>query len=59
MAADALAARQLTSKKTNPEFTLSDLGSEFSIGETAAYIMFFGDMKSGTAPKSLVEYLFG
>ncbi|KAI0881357.1 Cloroperoxidase [Annulohypoxylon maeteangense] len=58
MAANARVARLMTSNLTNPEYSLSDLGSAFSIGETAAYIGILGDKKSGTVPKSWVEYLF-
>lgn len=59
MAAASRHARVITSAITNPTFTLSELGSNFSYGETAAYIIVFGDRSSATAPKALVEYLFG
>lgn len=59
MAADSRLARLITSNNTNPNFTLSDLGSSFSVGETAAYVAILGDQKSGTVRKCLVEYLFG
>jgi hypothetical protein len=59
MAEMARLARITTSNTTNPTFTLSDLGAAFSVGETAAYIIFFGDIMSGTAPKNLVQYFFG
>lgn len=58
-AAAARVARMQTSQATNPNFTLSDLGSAFSIGESAAYIFILGDRVSGTVERSLVEYLFG
>ncbi|OTA57433.1 Cloroperoxidase [Hypoxylon sp. EC38] len=58
MAANARIVRLLTSNLTNPEYSLSDLGSAFSIGESAAYIGILGDKKSATVPKSWVEYLF-
>ncbi|KAI0380338.1 Cloroperoxidase [Hypomontagnella monticulosa] len=58
MAANARVARLMTSNLTNPEFSLSQLGDDFSIGETAAYIAILGDRKAGTVPKSWVEYLF-
>ncbi|KAF2263240.1 Cloroperoxidase [Lojkania enalia] len=58
MAADSRLARLITSNATNPNYTLSDLGSTFSIGETAAYILMLGNPKSGTVRKALVEYLF-
>ncbi|KAI1089183.1 Cloroperoxidase [Rostrohypoxylon terebratum] len=58
MASNARVARLMTSNLTNPEYSLSDLGSAFSVGESAAYIGILGDKKSGTVPKSWVEYLF-
>ncbi|KAF6816178.1 hypothetical protein CPLU01_13923 [Colletotrichum plurivorum] len=51
-------ARIHTSNMTNPTFSLSELGSGFSLGETAAYIIFFGDNVTGTANRSFVEYFF-
>lgn len=59
MASNARVARLMTSNLTNPEYSLSDLGSAFSIGESAAYVAILGDKKSGTVPKTWVEYLFG
>jgi len=59
MAADSRFARVITSNKTNPKFELSELGDQFSIGETAAYILFLGDREGATVRKELVEYLFG
>ncbi|KAI0893638.1 Cloroperoxidase [Annulohypoxylon nitens] len=58
MASNARVARLMTSNLTNPEYSLSDLGSAFSIGESAAYVAILGDKKSGTVPKTWVEYLF-
>ncbi|KAI1770776.1 Cloroperoxidase [Hypoxylon cercidicola] len=58
MAANARASRLMTSNLTNPEFTLSDTGSTFSFGESAAYVTVLGDKKSATVPKTWVEYLF-
>lgn len=59
MGANARLARVQTSNKTNPTFSMSDLGDAFSIGETAAYIGILGDVESGTVKRELVEYLFG
>lgn len=59
MAANARSSRLMTSNLTNPEFELSDTGSNFSVGESAAYITILGDKKTATVPKSWVEYLFG
>ncbi|KAI0179052.1 Cloroperoxidase [Hypoxylon sp. FL1284] len=58
MASNARASRLMTSNLTNPDFQLSDTGSVFSIGESAAYITILGDKKTATVPKSWVEYLF-
>lgn len=59
MAAKARLARIKTSNATNPTFSLSELGSGFSIGETGAYVGLLGDYASGTARKKVVEYFFG
>ncbi|KAI1372344.1 Cloroperoxidase [Hypoxylon crocopeplum] len=58
MAANARVARLMTSNLTDPEYSLSDLGSAFSVGESAAYLLAFGGKISGMAPKALVEYFF-
>ncbi|KAI0138289.1 Chloroperoxidase [Pestalotiopsis sp. NC0098] len=58
MAAAARLARVDTSMATNPTYSMSDLGNEFSLGETAAYIIALGDRDDATVPKSFVEYLF-
>ena len=59
MAAKARLARVHTSKATNPTFTLTKTGRQFSFGETAAYIIALGDRVTGTVKRSWVEYLFG
>ena len=59
MAANAMVARQSTSKATNPEYELSDLGDGFATGESAAYILVLGDKAAGTVDRSVVEFLFG
>ncbi len=59
MAAKARLARINTSKKTNPTYQLSDLGEAFTYGESAAYVVVFGDKKTGTVKRSFVEWLFG
>jgi hypothetical protein len=59
MAADARLARVHSSIATNPSYSMSDLGNEFSLGETAAYIIALGDRDDATVQKSFVEYLFG
>ncbi|MCJ1327625.1 hypothetical protein MMC10_004296 [Thelotrema lepadinum] len=57
-AADARLARMYTSNATNPTFSISDTGTIFSFGETAAYILILGDASSLTVERDLVEYLF-
>lgn len=52
-------ARLERSKKTNPQFSLSDLGEMFILGETAAFISILGDKGALTVDTTLVEYLFG
>lgn len=59
MGANALVARQATSKATNPTFNLSEIGTVFAYAETAAYIIVLGDKVSGTVERDMVEYLFG
>jgi hypothetical protein len=58
MAAKARYARIQTSKATNPEYSLSEKGSNFGIGEAAAYVIILGDKVTGTVKQSLIEYFF-
>ncbi|KAI1633809.1 Chloroperoxidase [Biscogniauxia mediterranea] len=59
MAANSRLARMRTSRETNPTFSLSELGSVFSAGEAAAYLLVLGDnTTAAVAPKARVEYLF-
>ncbi|KAI9695640.1 MAG: hypothetical protein M1820_008487 [Bogoriella megaspora] len=58
MAANARSARVHTSNTTNPTFSLSELGTAFGFGESAAYIIVLGDRISGTVNRTFVEYLF-
>ncbi|KAI1474497.1 hypothetical protein K445DRAFT_316179 [Daldinia sp. EC12] len=58
MAANARLARLMTSNLTNPEYSMSDLGSSFSIGESVAYVAILGSKETRTVPKAYVEYLF-
>jgi hypothetical protein len=59
MAAKARLGRIKTSAATNPTYELSDLGSQFTFGESVAYVLFMGDRTTGTANRSWVEWLFG
>ncbi|KAI1488734.1 Chloroperoxidase [Biscogniauxia mediterranea] len=59
MAANARLARMRTSRETNPTYSLSELGSIFSAGEAAAYLLVLGDnTTAAVAPKARIEYLF-
>ncbi|KAK1757950.1 heme-thiolate peroxidase [Echria macrotheca] len=58
MAAHARVARIKTSQATNPTYSLSNLGSEFSFGESVAYVVLLGDKVSGTANRSWVQFFF-
>ena len=58
-AANARLARMYTSNATNPTFNLSDTGVLFSFGETAAYLLVFGNAEGTSASRELVEYFFG
>ncbi|GLI75042.1 hypothetical protein PoHVEF18_003293 [Penicillium ochrochloron] len=57
-AALARKARVETSNATNPEFTLSKSALTLTYGESAVYIVTFGDRSAGTVRKSWVEYFF-
>ena len=59
MAANARVARIKTSQATNPTYELSELGKNFSFGESVAYMILLGDKNSGTANRSWVEFFFG
>ncbi|KAK3899268.1 Chloroperoxidase [Staphylotrichum tortipilum] len=58
MAARARLARIKTSKATNPTYSMSELGDAFTYGESAAYVVVFGDKTTGTVKRSWVEWLF-
>ncbi|KAK4223222.1 Chloroperoxidase, partial [Podospora fimiseda] len=58
MAADAMLARQRTSNETNPEYTMSELGRDFSIGENVAYVMVLGDKYGKKANRTWAEFFF-
>ena len=59
MLANGKLARQVTSKAFNPNYTFTSTTEAFSLGEVAAPIIVFGDMKAGTVDRSFVEYFFG
>jgi len=59
MAAAAMLARQKSSNLTNPEFSLSELGSAFSVGESVAYVVVIGDKQTRTANRTWLEFWFG
>lgn len=59
MAADARYYRIKSSQATNPTYQMSELGDAFTYGESAAYVVLFGDKESQTVPRSWVEWLFG
>lgn len=59
MASNARLARIKTSNATNPTYSMSELGNGFTKGESAAYVVIFGDKISGTVPRAWVEWLFG
>lgn len=58
-AARARLARVNTSKTTNPSFGFTKIGEQFSVGESAAYLIVLGNKTTRTANKTVVEYLFG
>ncbi|KAI0482016.1 Cloroperoxidase [Xylariaceae sp. FL0804] len=59
MAANARAARMMTSMLDDPAFSLSSTGSSFSVGESAAYLLVLGDNdQSRTVPKDRLVWWF-
>jgi len=59
MAAKARLGRIKTSQATNPMYEMSELGNQFTFGESVAYVGLMGDKVSGTANRSWVEWFFG
>lgn len=58
-AAKARLARVNTSNMTNPSFGFTKIGEQFSVGESAAYLIVLGNKTTRTANRTVVEYLFG
>ncbi|KAL2803087.1 Chloroperoxidase [Aspergillus granulosus] len=56
--ADARMARLETSKRTNPEHSLSALADGFSWGECASFFEIMADGTTGTVDKRFIEYWF-
>lgn len=56
--AKARMGRLETSKKTNPEHSLSALASGFSWGEMASFFEIMADGTTGTVKKDYIEYWF-
>jgi hypothetical protein len=59
MLANSKLARQISSRAFNPTYTFTSTNEAFSLGEVAAPIVAFGDIKAGTVQRDLVEYFFG
>ncbi|KAL0940551.1 uncharacterized protein CTRU02_203314 [Colletotrichum truncatum] len=57
-AARALASRQKSAEKVNPEFKLPLDGHTNSLGQTAMYLGLFGNYDNGNANRAWVEYFF-
>lgn len=51
--------RQLVSRSENEDYTFTASVEEFSLGEVAAPIIAFGDVKAGTVSRELMVYFFG
>lgn len=58
-AARARLARVHTSNATNPTFSLEGDSLSLSYGESAAYLLVFGNKSDGAVKKAYIEYLFG
>ncbi|KAI1258492.1 Cloroperoxidase [Xylariaceae sp. FL1019] len=56
--AAARASRHMRSALTNPDYSLSDTGYSFSMGENSALLSIIGDKHSQTVPKNWIEYFF-
>jgi hypothetical protein len=54
--AKARMGRLATSKKTNPEHSLSKLADGFSWGEMASFFEIMADGTTGTVEKKFIEY---
>jgi len=59
MGANAKLSRVIDSQSTNPTYTMTATGTKLAFGETAAYLLVFGNRTAETAPRKFVEYLFG
>ncbi|KAJ0118605.1 hypothetical protein N8I77_001602 [Diaporthe amygdali] len=57
-AAQARLTRVKTSNTTNPTFGFTKIGEQFSVGESAAYLIVLGNKTTRTANRTVVEYLF-
>lgn len=58
MSANARTARIKKCKAENPEYSMSNLGDGFSLGESVAYVVLIGDKKTATVKRSWLEWLF-
>ncbi|KAI2632730.1 Cloroperoxidase [Xylaria nigripes] len=58
MVANSRAQRQMRSNLTNPEYSMSVLGYDFSVAENTALLTIIGDKNTLTCPKKYVDYLF-
>lgn len=58
-AAAARMSRIQTSNLTNPTFGFTNIGKQFSVGESAAYLIVLGNKTTRTVNRTVVEYLFG
>ncbi|KAM3456881.1 hypothetical protein MY3296_001539 [Beauveria thailandica] len=59
MLANSKLARQLESRRDNPEYKFTASTEEFSLGELAAPVIAFGNLCNGEVSRALVTYFFG
>ncbi|KAM3443364.1 hypothetical protein MY4824_000667 [Beauveria thailandica] len=59
MLANSKLARQLESRRDNPEYKFTAGTEEFSLGELAAPVIAFGNLCNGEVSRALVTYFFG
>ncbi|KAI1755984.1 Cloroperoxidase [Xylaria castorea] len=56
--ANGRAQRHTRSNLTNPDYSLSEVGYEFSVAENSALLSILGDKFTQTCPVKFVDYLF-
>ncbi|KAI0537565.1 Chloroperoxidase [Xylaria digitata] len=58
MVANSRAQRHMRSNLTDPAYSLSEVGYQFSVAENAAILSILGDKVTQTCPKKFADFLF-